>query len=33
VELFVLHFNMLDELETAPCPKVTRLPVWPRQSS
>jgi len=33
VELFVLHFIMLDELETAPCPKVTRLPVWPRQSS
>jgi hypothetical protein len=33
VELFVLHFIMLDELETVPCPKVTRLPVWPRQSS
>ncbi len=32
VELFLLHFILLDELTAAPCPKVTRLPVWPWQS-
>ncbi len=32
VKLFVLHFCLFKELATASAPKVTRLPVCPRQS-